>query len=429
MRPRATVRSSLGLVCTLALCAFGVQTASAQETGRITGQVRSAQDMRPLEGAQVSVEGTGMGGLANAQGRFLLLNVPAGTYNVRVTMIGFATARQQVTVASGQVATADFSLDETALALDEIVVTGTAAEVRAKEVGNSLDAVTSREIENIPTLKNSEDILAGRAPGVTVMTNSGQPGAGSTVKIRGINTISQTMQPLIYVDGVRIYNEPTRAELGRPGGDHAAAGHLGEGHRAHRGHQGRRGDDAVRHRGLGRRDPDLHEAGHHRRADVDGGGQPGLQPAGVVPGQSGPGPDGPVHEVRQPREPVLAEPAGLGDTSSSLGDKIYMQDPTCPSDGNWQQLGAIGNYSLSRARRPGRRHVLPLGQLQRRERHAADAELEGRRVPRQLRLRADGEPELPAQLGLHAAQHALGGGRQQRRRLPAQRGPRLRRTT
>ena len=61
----------------------------------VTGQVTSAQNMRPLEGAQVSIEGTGMGGLANKQGRYLLLNVPAGTYTIRVTMIGFGTSREQ----------------------------------------------------------------------------------------------------------------------------------------------------------------------------------------------------------------------------------------------------------------------------------------------------------------------------------------------
>ncbi|HSG09233.1 MAG TPA: TonB-dependent receptor plug domain-containing protein, partial [Longimicrobiales bacterium] len=212
MQPRTLVRSVFGLACALALAGWA-QPGAAQETGRITGQVLSAQNMRPLDGAQVSVEGTGLGGLANAQGRYLLLNVPAGTHTVRVTIIGFATLRQQVTVTPGGVATADFQMTETALSLDEIVVTGTAAEVRAKEVGNSLDAVTSREIENIP-LRNSEDILAGRAPGVTIMTNSGQPGAGATVKIRGINSISQTKEPLIYVDGIRIFNEPTRAGWG-----------------------------------------------------------------------------------------------------------------------------------------------------------------------------------------------------------------------
>lgn len=185
-----------GLPCALALLCALALPASGQETGRITGTVTSAQNMRPLEGAQVSIEGTGLGGLANAQGRYLLLNVPAGSYSVRVTLIGHGTIRQDVTVVAGEVATVNFALSETALALDEIVVTGTAAEVRAKEVGNSLDAVTSRDIVNAP-VRNSEDILAGRAPGVTVMTNSGQPGAGATVKIRGVSSISQTNEPLI----------------------------------------------------------------------------------------------------------------------------------------------------------------------------------------------------------------------------------------
>ncbi|MGD8322239.1 MAG: TonB-dependent receptor plug domain-containing protein, partial [Gemmatimonadota bacterium] len=214
MRPRATVARALGLLPALALASVVLtQPVAAQETGRITGQVTTAQNMRPLDGAQVAIQGTGMGGLANSQGRYLILNVPPGTYTVRVTMIGYGTTQQQVTVVAGQMATADFQLQETALSLDEIVVTGTAAEVRAKEVGNSLDAVTSRELQDIP-VRNSEDILQGRAPGVTVMTNSGQPGAGATVKIRGINSISQQKEPLIYVDGIRIYNEPTRSGWG-----------------------------------------------------------------------------------------------------------------------------------------------------------------------------------------------------------------------
>jgi len=334
-----------GLVCTLALCAFGVQTASAQETGRITGQVTSAQNMRPLEGAQVSVEGTGMGGLANGQGRFLLLNVPAGTYNIRVTMIGFGTARQEVTVTAGQVANADFSLSETALALDEIVVTGTAAEVRAKEVGNSLDAVTSREIENIPTLRNSEDILAGRAPGVTVMNNSGQPGAGATVKIRGINTISQTMQPLIYVDGVRIFNEPSRANWGAR-------------------------TSTTPLQDISAKDIERIEVIKGAAATTLYGTEAS---AGVIQIFTKKGISGaPIWtaEISQgfnQQASFLAHPSQdptdlytkcgnldnlyslnlqVSETSSSLGNKVFMQDPTCPSDGTWQQLGAIGNYSL-----------------------------------------------------------------------------------
>jgi TonB-linked SusC/RagA family outer membrane protein len=301
--------------------------------------------MRPVEGAQVSIEGTGMGGLANAQGRFLLLNVPAGTHTVRVTMIGYGTARQQVTVTGGGVANVEFQLTETALSLDEIVVTGTAAEVRAKEVGNSLDAVTSRDIENIP-LRNSEDILAGRAPGVTVMTNSGQPGAGGTVKIRGVNSISQTKDPLIYVDGIRIQNEMTRAGWGA-----------------------RTGTSPLQ---------DINAKDIERIEVVKGAAATTLYgteaSAGVIQIFTKKGISGePIWSAEitggfNQQTSFLANPSGdptdiytkCGDlanlysldiqgssSSANMGRKLYLQDPTCPADGDWQQLGAIQNYSLN----------------------------------------------------------------------------------
>jgi TonB-linked SusC/RagA family outer membrane protein len=344
MQPRTLVRSALGVVCALALAGWSTPV-NAQETGRITGQVTSAQNMRPLDGAQVSIEGTGMGGLANGQGRFLLLNVPAGTHTVRVTMIGFGTTRQQVTVVAGQVATADFSLNETALALDELVVTGTAAEVRAKEVGNSLDAVTSREIQNIP-LRNSEDILSGRAPGVTVMTNSGQPGAGGTVKIRGINSISQTKDPLIYVDGIRIFNEPTRAGWGA-----------------------RTSTTPLQ---------DINAKDIERIEIVKGAAATTLYgteaSSGVIQIFTKKGVSGePIWSAEMTggfnqQTSFLADPSGdptdlytkcgnldelyslniqVSSSSSSMGDRLYLYDPTCPTDGDWQQLGAVQNYSLN----------------------------------------------------------------------------------
>ena len=346
MNPYATARRASGPLCTLALLgALLVQPVSAQETGRITGQVTAAQTMRPLDGAQVSVEGTGIGGLANAQGRFLLLNVPVGTYSVRVTIIGFGTMRQQVTVAAGQVANVDFAMEETALALDEIVVTGTAAEVRAKEVGNSLDAITSREIENVP-LRNSEDILAGRAPGVTVMTNSGQPGAGGTIKIRGINSISQTKDPLIYVDGIRIFNEPTRSGWGARNSTTPL--------------QDIRADDIERIEVIkGAAATTLYgteaSAGVIQIFTKKGISGAPIWNAEVTLGAN-----------TQPS--FLADPSGdpndlytqcgnletlyslnlqVSSSSSSLGNKLFLQDPTCPSDGDWQQSGLIQNYNLN----------------------------------------------------------------------------------
>ncbi|MFC1791593.1 carboxypeptidase-like regulatory domain-containing protein [Gemmatimonadota bacterium] len=198
MRSAATARAFLGVLI-LAGMALGSSSAAAQATGRITGVIRSDAG-QPLAGAQVFIQGTRMGNLANPVGRFLILNVPVGTHVVRVELLGYAGGQQTVTVGADQTATVDFTLAETAVALEEIVVTGTAAEVRAREVGNALDAITSRELEAIP-VTTAEDILGGRIPGLTLMQGSGQPGAGNTIRIRGQVSASSVAEPLIYVEG------------------------------------------------------------------------------------------------------------------------------------------------------------------------------------------------------------------------------------
>jgi TonB-linked SusC/RagA family outer membrane protein len=192
-----------------ALFAASAAPMAAQSTGTIRGTVVSAGALRPLSGAQVSVSGTGLGTLTNSSGQFIIVGVPAGEHAVRVQMIGFGTEQETIRVSAGETATARFELSESAIALDEVVVTGTAAAARKREVGNSIASISSQEIQTAP-VSNSQDILAGRALGVTVMANSGQPGAGGTVKIRGVNTITQSGNPIIYVDGIRINSEPTR---------------------------------------------------------------------------------------------------------------------------------------------------------------------------------------------------------------------------
>ena len=140
-------RVAMAGALTLALATFGVAQAAAQNTGTVTGQVRNAETLQPLSGAQVFIEGTQIGNLVNNVGRFLLLNVPAGTYTVNATMIGFTTASQEVTVTAGGTATVDLVLREQALALEGVIVTGTAGQARRREVGNSIEALGTRDIE------------------------------------------------------------------------------------------------------------------------------------------------------------------------------------------------------------------------------------------------------------------------------------------
>ncbi|HEX7119626.1 MAG TPA: SusC/RagA family TonB-linked outer membrane protein [Longimicrobiales bacterium] len=208
MSPRQPTRVALAVL--LAVVFGGVAApAHAQQAGRVLGAVTASGTGAPLVGVQVYIQGTDVGTITNEQGQFLLLNVPAGTHTLRVELIGYQSASREITLTAGQSVTVDFALSETAVALDEIVVTGTAAVARRKEIGNSVATVSAADIEAAP-VTNPQDILAGRAAGVTFMQNSGQPGAGGTIRIRGTNTVSLDSEPLIYVDGIRIFNEPTR---------------------------------------------------------------------------------------------------------------------------------------------------------------------------------------------------------------------------
>ncbi len=335
MRRKAT---ALGL---MAVSLFALVTAaspaSAQEVGRVTGVVRAADTQRPLSGAQVYIEGARIGALTNADGRYLIINVPVGTHEVGVLLIGYSQSVTTVMVGAGQTATADFFVSETAVSLEAIVVTGTAAEVRAREVGNSLDAVTSRELENIP-VTNAENILGGRIPGLTVLQGNGQPGAGNTVRIRGQTTVSSTTDPLIYVDGIRIFHET----VGTQGGARLGLSPL----------------------------QDIAAEDIERIEVIKGASAAtlyGTEAAGGViqiftkRGISG----APIWSAEvtggfnnQPAFDIGGDPwdlftkcggemYGIGMTTATYGQEIKFRDPTCPASGRWFQNGPVQRYSVS----------------------------------------------------------------------------------
>jgi TonB-dependent starch-binding outer membrane protein SusC len=205
--PQAGITARRRVVGMVSLFLVGclAQTLAAQGVGEIRGHVTSA-DGRPLEHAQISVVGTNHSSRTDQQGDYRIVAVPDGAKQLRAQQIGFAVVVRPVVVVAGGSVTADFTLKDAPLALEAIVVTGTAAEARKKEVGNSFSMISSREIEVAP-VRNTQDIISARAPGVTVMQNSGQAGAGGTIRLRGNNSITQGNNPIIYVDGVRIFSE------------------------------------------------------------------------------------------------------------------------------------------------------------------------------------------------------------------------------
>jgi len=177
--------------------------AVAAQTGTITGQVTDASSGRPLESAQVYIEGTSFGTLTNSSGNYLFVNAPVGEHTVIAELVGFRAGSQTVTVAAGATARADFGLTVTAIELDQIVVTGTGVATEKRKLGNSIATVDVSRLEDKP-ITSFSDILQGREPGVVGLPGAGDTGSSGRIRIRGSASLSQTNEPVIYLDGVRI---------------------------------------------------------------------------------------------------------------------------------------------------------------------------------------------------------------------------------
>src|SRR6266480_2090456 len=197
-------RPSMTRFGVLVVCALlAVPTIQAQQSGAITGSVTAQQTAGPLAGAEVTIPGTRLTALTGADGRYTVADVPPGTYRVRARLIGYATVEDSgVVVAAGATATADFQLRAQAIQLDAVVAIGYAT-VQKRDLTGAVASVSGDEValRAAPT-STVNTALQGRAAGVQVLTNSGMPGIGASVRIRGTNSLTANSEPLYVVDGV-----------------------------------------------------------------------------------------------------------------------------------------------------------------------------------------------------------------------------------
>ncbi len=204
-----------GLVMALALMlGWSPAPIAAQATGTLVGTVRDAASQRPLEAVQVYIGGTGIGALTNAAGRFLLLNVPAGEHTLVAEIVGYRSGSQTVTVAAGQSVVSDFALQQTAITLDEVVVTGAGVATEKRKLGNTISTLDASTVENAP-VSNFSEMIAAREAGVTMLPSSGYTGEGARIRIRGSSSLSQLNEPIIYVDGIRVNRQAVDANNGQ----------------------------------------------------------------------------------------------------------------------------------------------------------------------------------------------------------------------
>ena len=199
------------LVCALAVLLGTPPRVAAQDIA-VTGRVVDAGTIQPLASVQVFIPALDIGGLTGPNGRYLLTNVPAGTHEIRFGRIGYRTVSREVTIRTGATLELNVSLGEQAIELDEIIVTGTAGGVEKRALGNAVSTINSARLaERIAPPLDISRLINARAPGVFFQPFSGSMGMGGRVRLRGGASFSLPLEPLIYIDGVRVDN---RAKTG-----------------------------------------------------------------------------------------------------------------------------------------------------------------------------------------------------------------------
>jgi len=187
----------------LALLASVASPAAAQDGGVVAGVVVTEGSAAPLPGAQVGVEGTTLGALTDAQGRFRIAGVPGTSVQLTARRIGYRPVTTTVQVGATDVRIA---MSERVVELNQVVVTGTAGGTEQRAVGNAVSRIRAADVVQTQPIQDFQQLLNGRAAGVTVIPGSGQVGTGARIRVRGASSLSLSNEPLIYVDGVRVDN-------------------------------------------------------------------------------------------------------------------------------------------------------------------------------------------------------------------------------
>ncbi|GAB3541212.1 TonB-dependent receptor [Pontibacter brevis] len=169
----------------------------AQLNRSVTGRVTSAGG-DPLPGVSVIVKGTTVGASTDVEGRYNINNIPANATTLTFRYLGFADQDVQI----GNRNRIDVTLAQASRNIDEVVVVGYGTQTR-EELTGSIASVTAEALEDIPVV-SVDQALQGRAAGVQVTQNSGTPGSGIAVRVRGAASIGAGSEPLYVVDGVPI---------------------------------------------------------------------------------------------------------------------------------------------------------------------------------------------------------------------------------
>lgn len=186
------ISETLALTIAFVLMSFALQ---AQTT--VSGKVTDSKDGTPVSGVTVNVKGTKVSTQTGADGSYKI-QVPAKGTALVFTSVGYAPQE----VAIGGKASVDVKFVTTNQQLNEVVVVGYGT-ARKKDLTGATATISSKDFQK-GAVTTPEQLILGKVPGVSITSNGGAPGAGSTIRIRGGASLSASNDPLVIIDGVQL---------------------------------------------------------------------------------------------------------------------------------------------------------------------------------------------------------------------------------
>ena len=170
----------------------------------VTGKVTDDTGQTAI-GAAVLVKGTTLGTVTDINGDYQI-TCPGTSATLVFSLLGYGDIEKPVTSSSSKV---DVQMNTKSTELDEVIVTGLATSVKRSNLANSVDYISAKQLTEVTTQQTMDQALYGKFKGADIRANSGSPGGGMSIRLRGITAVVGSKQPLYIIDGVYINNSST----------------------------------------------------------------------------------------------------------------------------------------------------------------------------------------------------------------------------
>jgi len=172
------------------------------QTRTVSGTVVDSLTREPIVGARISVRGMALGTQTGANGLFALSDVPQDEVTLVVRRIGYRPIEVR---ARRDIASINGALSRDLFRLGEVVVTGQVTGIERRNLANAIATVNAEDVGRVPA-QSIEHALQGKIIGANIQTNSGAPGGGVQMQLRGVTSINAASEPLYVVDGIVVSN-------------------------------------------------------------------------------------------------------------------------------------------------------------------------------------------------------------------------------